>query len=345
MYNAASKPLAKRSKVPLAPMLDPTLSARILSRKTLHYEHGADAALDRPAHVRAASAIARYRDQLAIIQDDASFIALLDPRTDRIRDIPLPRGPGGARLFDKGRGNKQHKLDLESCFVVERPQGPMLIALGSGSSSARETIVLGEQLESTPVIHTLRLPRLYAALRAHPSFLRNELNLEGALLIDQHVRLFQRSNGTSLSKLPASCASCDLSWPVFAALLEAPESAPVPALENVRHYALGEIAGTRLTFTDATPLTAQRTLFLASAEASPDAIEDGEVHGTALGVLQSDASVRMCLLLDEQGEPCRDKAEGLCLSPENPAELLVVFDPDDPDRPAELARVRMAGPW
>src|SRR4051794_24780273 len=118
--------------------LDPTLSARAVRAVPLLYAEGADAALDRPAHVRSASGIARVAGRIAVIQDDANSVALVNPPTGLARAITLPAGEGGVRQFDDLRGNKRFKLDLESCVLVRDGDGPgMLMALGSGSLPAR----------------------------------------------------------------------------------------------------------------------------------------------------------------------------------------------------------------
>src|SRR5687768_17520776 len=112
---------------PVRVIRDPGLHARIIRRDPLTYRDGADERIDRPAHVRAASGLAWLGDRLAIIQDDASFIALIDasgnaggsaeskdggggPRaggTVSVHPVPggidvltLPPGAGGLRQFD-----------------------------------------------------------------------------------------------------------------------------------------------------------------------------------------------------------------------------------------------------
>src|SRR5690349_10209421 len=70
---------------------DEQMAAVMTARAPLTYAAGADAALDRPAHVRAASGIAWLGGRLAVVQDDASFVALVD----------LARGlEAGARAAD-----------------------------------------------------------------------------------------------------------------------------------------------------------------------------------------------------------------------------------------------------
>jgi hypothetical protein len=323
----------------------PDMHARIVARRALHYADGADRKLDRPEHVRAASGIARYGGRLAIIQDDANFVALLDPKSKVVRDIPLPAGEGGRRLFDKGRDNKKHKLDLEACFAVESGASATLVALGSGSREVREVIALVEPgTDGVPRSRLVRLPRLYEALRAHDAFTSSELNIEGAVWLGSHVRLFQRSNGKPHERVEALCATCDLSWPALQLLLHDPEHAPVPALENVRRYDLGNIEGVRLTFTDASRMANDKILFVASAEASPDAFDDGEVRGSALGLIDVQGRVRMCTISDAAGQLARCKMEGVTLADE-PGKAYAVCDADDYDTPADILTLELAGKW
>ena len=74
---------------------DPSRGARVVARAPLLYERGPDAALDRPAHMRAGSALVALPDaRLAVIQDDACFLAVIDPgRAFVITDRDDPAAP------------------------------------------------------------------------------------------------------------------------------------------------------------------------------------------------------------------------------------------------------------
>lgn len=322
--------------------VDPSLRATVRARHPLLYTSHADAALQRPDHVRAASGLAWLNGRLIAIQDDASFVAVIDVGSGAVDAIALPANPRGERVFDTERGNKSRKLDLEACTPAVRDDVSGVLALGSGSSPAREQLVWlsgdGDP-EHAQLIHT---PRLYAALRANSRFCTSELNIEGAVLVGDRLRLFQRSNGTPHAHA-RHCASCDLSWPMVCALLAAPGTAPIPPIENVRQYDLGTIDRVRLTFTDASLRDAERVIFVASAEGSPNAIDDGTVVGTALGVIDAEGHARLCALLDEHGTPITDKAEGIALFLGDPDRAWLVFDPDDHRRPATLAEVELRG--
>ena len=59
----------------------------------MRYAAGVDSSLDRPGHIRAGSGLAWVGDRLAVVQDDANFIALVDPTTGLADSIVLPSIP------------------------------------------------------------------------------------------------------------------------------------------------------------------------------------------------------------------------------------------------------------
>ncbi|HVU03783.1 MAG TPA: hypothetical protein VHE30_18620 [Polyangiaceae bacterium] len=323
---------------------DSALSATVTSRSPLVYEEGPDPAEDRPAHVRAGSGIAWVGSRLAIVSDDSLFVSLVSPDASRVTALALPRGPGGLRLFDDGRGNKQEKLDLESCCVFEDDGAPCLLAFGSGSTRARERIVrVRFPPEGAPEVRVIDARAFYEALRSRADFSGSELNVEGVALSGEDLRLFQRGNGESRGgSLPVN-ATATVSFPELAAFL-AGEANP-PALRDVTPYDLGTLSGTRLTFTDGATAPRGGALYLASAEASPDTYRDGPVAGSVVGVLGEDGVARQTVLRDGSGAPFPEKAEGLVLVPGDPTAAFVVVDADDPGRPSLLCEVRLAGPW
>lgn len=318
---------------------DPSLDAVVRSPRSLHYGAGADEALDRPEHVRAASASAWVGPRLAIVQDDAHFLAIVDPRDPaaEVVSIPLEAGPGGLRQFDEARGNKRHKLDLEACVVVP---GPVLLAFGSGSTERRESIVVARDLGTSPDVRTVHAPAFYAALRETTAFSGSELNVEGVARVGDQLRLFNRGNGAPRGELRPVDATIDLS--IDALLSHLLDGGPVPSLANVTPYDLGAIDGVRLGFTDAVTV-GERVFYLAAAEASPDAYHDGPVTGVAIGVIDGDG-VRCARVRTPEGFFER-KAEGLAFDPDDPRRGYLVIDRDAPHDPAELWQLELLGAW
>ena len=335
---------------------DETLAAIVTRATPMRYTGGADAQLDRPAHVRAASGIAWVGARLAVVQDDASFVALVDPATGLASDVVLPAGPGGRRQFDETRGNKADKMDLEALVVIDDGAEPLLVALGSGSSPRRERMLL-LRAPGTPR-QELRLcdaPALYARLRSRAEFAGSEMNVEGLLYVDGHLRLFARGNGASRDGIGAVDATCELPWPALEAWLARPDDGPPPSPLRVVQYALGTLDGVRLGFTDAVLVQSvdsadgvRRTIYTAAAEESPDATRDGAVAGSALGVIEDvdgRLRARWTTLRDTAGRRFPGKVEGIALIPGSPGRAVVVVDRDDPGQPSDLCEVELRGTW
>ena len=322
---------------------DPGIDVRVVSRTKLLYSEGPDAALDRPGHVRAASAMARFGDRVAIVQDDANFVALVDA-CGRVTAIPLPRGEGGQRLFDDTRGNKAAKLDLEACVVLEVGGGPCLVAFGSGSTPRREQLALVSPDGRATLFDA---HAFYTNLRSVPAFAGSELNLEGATLLrvrgagEDDVVFASRGNGAAKGAIAPIDAIGRVSATRLIAYLEGRGDAP--SLRDVESFDLGRLDGARLTFTDLAA-HGSRLFFVASAEASPDSVADGPVSGVAIGELG--VAPRYGVVRDERGAPLLAKVEGLLVERETSPgtfALRAVVDVDDPDRPAESLELEACG--
>ena len=110
----------------------------------------------------------------------------------------------------------------------------------------------------------------------------------------------------------------------------------LPDVRGVERYDLGRAAGVPLTFTDATRGPDGAIAYLAVAEDTPNAIDDGPVVGAAIGVIR-DGAASWTLILEPDGTPSVRKFEGLALDPEGGA--WVITDADDPEKPAELCKL------
>ena len=217
-----------------------SLTATLGTPRLLRYDHGAHPLEDLPGHVRAASSIRRQGHRLVILQDDVSALAVLDPSTGSTHPILLPAGPDGARVFDDARGNKKFKMDLEACVVL--PDG-RLVAFGSGSSAQREKIVtiaagkgaMAQQLSGSD---------LYASLRIHAAARGTRLNIEGAVVHGDWLRLLQRGNGRRGGE--SWNAILDISLNKFVGWLDGRN--PLPPVRRILEVDLGDSGGRAVRF-------------------------------------------------------------------------------------------------
>jgi len=324
-----SRPPAVRN---LQATLSASLTATLGPPRPLLYARGAGRAAALPAHVRAASAIRRQGSRLVILQDDVSALALLDPATGSTRPLLLPAGEGGARVFDDGLGNKKFKLDLEASVVL--PDG-RLVALGSGSSRRREQIatLAAEEGASAQLSSGAGL---YASLRAHADARDARLNIEGAVIQGDWLRLLQRGNGKR-HRAPWN-AILDLALAKFIGWLDGRNE--LPPVRRILELDLGAIDGVPFGFTDAAVAADGRLAFLACAEDTADVVSDGPVLGCRFGWLDTDDQrAAMTAVVDADGQPTGLKLEGIESRANDAAVFDVVADMDRADEPAQIAEL------
>lgn len=330
------------SPVPRQAIKDHSLTAKITGRIPLVYCEGPSPDADRPAFVRAASGLGAFREYLIAVQDDANWLALID--ADRqVHALPLPRGPGGARLFDDRHGNRHDKVDLEACVIKRADQGFELVAFGSGTAPQREWVLRGMCTDPARAAEGkgfearfCKAADFYASLHDNRDFSGGSVNIEGAAALDDDcIMLMQRGNAGPHDGGEAVDATALLSWRELRAFLDG--SGPVPRLREVTRYDLGCLDNVRLTFSDAEKLADGRILYSASAE-DPD---NDRIAGSVLGVIDADGSARWTEIEAEDGTPFRNKIEGLTIDPKDPAEVCFVIDDDDANAPSELFIARI----
>lgn len=303
-----------------------SVSARVLhvrARQELVFSGGADPSVDRPRHVRSGSAIVWRGEDLAVVSDDASFFALVRlGERDAVRDVTpvlVPHAPGGARQFDDRRGNKADKLDLEAAAL----HAGTLIAFGSGSTPARRSVVVWDGAGAPRVVE---LAGLYDEL-ARALAPGATLNVEGAVVLGDRIFFAHRGNGdAAATSRVGSTSAAEL-------FRHAEGRGPCPPVGGVIEVALGRLDGTPLTVTDLFDDGGVLS-FVASAEASPDAVRDGPVAGSVIGTLEHPEGAR--LVVGADGRPFSGKIEGAARAR---GTLFAITDRDDPDAPAELLRL------
>jgi len=345
-----------------AARLDPELSVRVLGSRELRYSDPAKQEDDRPLHVRAASGLAFTGGRLAVLQDDCAFIGRVGGK--KYAALTWPRGEAGRRRFEVGLGNKHEKYDLEACVAV----GDDLFAFGSGSTSMREKIVhigYGTNL--------LNASPLYARLRQE---IGGAVNIEGVALVHAEHPRSKRPSAKLYTPTDAAYSGAMELWPgtpdqdlgnevwLFHRGNTGPRdpgptivkfgrtpllrwllgNGPVPDPIGATRVDLGSVPGStgpvRLGFTDAVAVE-ERVFYLAAAEDSPNAVDDGRTLASQVGVIQRGVVRAAPLLIDGQAV----KAEGLAFQPDNPGRAWVAIDPDDVDQPARIYELELVGPW
>lgn len=282
-----------------------------------------------------ASGVEIIGDTAYVIGDDSAFLHKLAVATL----VPT----GSIRLFETdpagpARLPKPDKPDLECMAALCWPDGrPGLLLLGSGSCAnrARGWFVPTETGADTAVPEALDLAPLYALLQPYlPS--GAALNLEAAATSATELLLFQRTVG----RADAAILFC-LPLAETLAFVAGQGKAELPTVRPLI-FQLPAIAGCAAGFSGATFV--DDLLFVtASVEDTDDAVLDGAVLGSYIGLVNLEAQTAIFALLAwADGRAYNGKVEGLAVRRALEAggwELLLVTDDDAGGSTAVVAKV------
>ncbi|KGM02000.1 DUF6910 family protein [Cellulomonas cellasea] len=306
-------------------------------------EHVTALRFDDGAPVRAASAVVAFGGGWLVAQDDATHAAWVRPDgVTPVRALPPVRG---LDTFEEERGTKALKPDLEAAFVVpgdllvDLPGGDgAVVLLGSGSSPARVRGCLLRppgSADAEPLVADLA--PLYAAVACRLGVDADLLNLEGACVVGDVLRWFQR--GLPDAGVPTASVDVDVRA-LLTALAGEARPADVP-VTGERRYDLGSVRGVGLAVTDAVLLPDGAVLVSAAAEDTPDPRDDGPVVGSVLAVLDGGVVRDRVDLPHVHGGVAKVEGLGVVEHTGDGARLLATVDADDPTEPSLAVGLRV----
>jgi hypothetical protein len=279
------------------------------------------------AGVTSGSALLRIGATLIAVHDDAFRVSRIALPTLAV--TPFVLAGDGAPLA------KIRKPDFECALLGAAGE---IHVLGSGSTPNRCTLARIDP--HTSRVSFAERPGLYRCV-TDALALATRPNIEGALADGERLRLFHRGVAAQRS------AIVDLPL----AVLDGAAAVSLAA----QWFELGDLDGVRLGFTDAAA-TARRTLFVAAAEDTEDAVADGAVTGSVIGVIEvsavsgaigaigasSSTLARWTRLVGADGTPWRYKVEGIAID-EDLRGGWILTDADDPAISTVLGRIELAG--
>ena len=284
-------------------------------------------------HIHAASGVVRRGDFVYVIGDDELDLAVFslsspDPGTlHRVLEGEMP---------EDHKERKKEKADLEALAVLPPFEGAShgaLIGLGSGSADPGKRDrgffwALGPDGSLQGEAQTVDLQPLYDLLRTR----LERLNIEGASVLGDRLWLFHRGNrGGSRNAI----AELDLKDVMKS--LGSDWRIDVDELRTVHEYELGELDGTRLCFSDATPRADQLVVCTASAEVDGGGDEDGAIKGSVVGTVGPEGKIERLRTIDPKW-----KVEGVHAAVDTGViDFVFVCDQDDPAAPSPLLSATM----
>ncbi len=276
------------------------------------------------AHLSSASGLVQVGEWLYAVADDEHHLGVFKANPGADNFVRLHRILAGELPSGKAQ-RKKLKPDLETLVLLpassNHPHG-LLLALGSGSRPNREQGFMLDpdgQGKIAGEVRIIDLASLYRPLRSTFA----DLNIEGAFVAGDRFHLLQRGN-------KGDGRNAYIAYPLaqMQAWMTGHRSEP-PVIDRVGEFALDEVAGVPLGFTDGAGLPGGGWVFSAVAEDTHDSYRDGACAGSAIGWV--DARGQLQRLEPMAASP---KVEGIALAGEG--RLLMVTDADDPGKPSQL---------
>lgn len=255
--------------------------------------------------VAAASGLLVGRQGLRVVADDQTTLTHASRRGVARGRLALVDDV----LPSEHRALKAAKPDFEALADVP---GLGALAIGSGSTPARDRAVLIQGARTTPV----DLAPLYGTLRAR----FGDLNVEGAGVVGDRLALATRRSGSSGAN---RLVLLDLARTRRALRSRSPRLGG-DLIVDVLPVDLGTLDGVPLGLTDLAPWKGG-LLFAAAAEKTDDPVEDGVCVGSCVGWMDPSGRVRASYAVSPRGI----KLEGIAARGHR---LVAVTDADDPTR-------------
>jgi hypothetical protein len=250
------------------------------------------------SEIPSASGLEILGDYHYVLSDDSPFLFCIDEKGQskfrlRIKDSFEMRN---------GRIPKKIKPDFESLSQLRLQGQEHLLLLGSGSAPLRHFALLFNTalFTQTPI----ELEPLYAHLQSHLQ--PGSLNIEALAANETHLFFFQRGNVSGENTI-FRCLQSD-----FIAYIQNIEQ--IPAFD-IFDFELPTFEGVQAGFSGAAWLPERGyLLFAASLEDTQDAIADGVVLGSMIGLIDLDENaprIKQELLTEANGSIYRGKVESV----------------------------------
>jgi hypothetical protein len=253
--------------------------------------------------VPSASGVEVVRDRIYIVGDDSSWLYILNTQAKLTDKVALFASPD----LINGRIPKISKPDFEALTVVEMYGHPKLITVGSGSKSPERDkgYLIDLQTYTALPIH---LTPIYDHLRGIQEVIgAGKLNIEGLAANHEQIVFVQRGNISGNNVL--------ISYPageLYMYLTQQSDLLPIPLIQSFRLPTLSDLQSgfSGITFIPGS----SRLLFTASVENTVNEIDDGEILGSYIGLIDlHDPAAMRSTLIDFEGTPYLGKVESIAV--------------------------------
>lgn len=282
------------------------------------------------------SSINYYDGKLYLIGDDANNLLILDNTYKQINSIPLFDYPAK-------RIPKDQKADFESSTIINMNGAVYLLALGSASREERKKELLIPLLNAGPDYKKLFIQVLYK-----PAFFEqlktkgiNDVNVEGATIIGDHLVLANRGNiaNPQNSLIFTNSIFSNTQTEVALSISKLVLPAPLPAFAGVSELCYIE--------------SKDMLFFTLSSETTDNSYDDGAIGISYIGWI-NDITTKINhreLTLDEMidlpaniKDFVHEKIEGVCVEAVHGNELTIHLVSDNDGGESKLFKVKVTVP-
>lgn len=273
--------------------------------------------------VQAASGLAETPEGWLLACDDSPDMFLVNLEGQVLGKYPVSAPPP---VLVDGRVPKKHKRDFEAIADWRLGKDTHFWVIGSGSKlPQRSYVVRGSWQGGLTAVKEIQAETLYRHLMQAAGLSEESLNIEGAAIFDKRIVLLNRGTNQSLGMDQAA----------FGKFLDG-GCAGTPPEVRIQKYDLPEINGVQAGFSGAcTDLRRNRIYFSASAEATDNWIDDGQVLGSFIGwIVRPTATdggeLHLHPVVDDQAEFLQVKIEAIGLLPalDSRVRMLALTDSD-----------------
>lgn len=279
------------------------------------------------------SGLSILNDSLYVVGDDAPYLYTIGLQYELLnKQLLLPQHVGVGRI------SKQLKPDLESLTPVYWQGRKALMAFGSGSQSPeRDSLLVMDPTGGQP-IQRFSLSDFYDTICRLDTIERQALNIEGAVLSAKMLWLMNRGRNSIITvpylsfsqHLVGDLAARELPLQLYTLQL------PQLVGKQARFSGACAIPGTRL------------VLFTATVEDTDNWINDGEILGSIVGImdqssLQSGQVLHNWPLKDQEGQIMKEKLESIEVLEKGHDSLKIVTIADNDDGSSRLFELHLSG--
>lgn len=283
--------------------------------------------------IPSASGIEFLHGHYYVIGDNSPSLYLLDSSFHLEKSIPVSTKD----VLEDGVVPKATKKDLEAMCGYSDGNDSVILILGSGSKSpVRDHAKLIRFQGDVPIVEEYDLFSFYMHVKERSKLSDDAFNIEAAAVLDDRLYLFNRGENKII----------DCSLPKFMEHLKGEIDADEVKIK-VTKIDLPLIKGIEAGFSGAcTDSQNDRILFTASVENTANWIDDGQVLGSFIGVLDpdklSDHITPTAIEIKEDGNILPIKVESIAIYESNEGSVKCVLVTDSDGGVSELLDVTIS---